>query len=46
MLRAVPESWAMANAPGVVKGAAAHVTACDNNHDGFAETVFSVLAGR
>lgn len=46
MLRVVPESWAMANAPGVVKGAAAHVTACDNNHDGFAETVFSVLSGR
>ncbi|MBM6775041.1 Cof-type HAD-IIB family hydrolase [Olsenella profusa] len=46
MLRAVPESWAMSNAPGEVKDAAAHVTACDNDHDGFAETIFSVLSGR
>lgn len=46
MLRAVPQSWAMANAPGEVKDAATHVTACDNDHDGFAETVLSALSGR
>ena len=43
MLRAVPESWAMANAPAEVREAAARVTALDNDHDGFAETVFSIL---
>lgn len=39
MLRAVPESWAMANAPEQVKAAAAHVTSSDNNHDGCAKTI-------
>lgn len=43
MLRAVPQSWAMANAPAEVRAAAAHVTALDNDHDGFAETIFSLL---
>lgn len=46
MLRAVSHSWAMANASGEVKDAATQVTAMDNNHDGFAETVFSSLLGR
>ena len=43
MLRDVPQSWAMANAPAEVRAAAAHVTALDNDHDGFAETIFSLL---
>ena len=43
MLRAVPESWAMANAPAEVRAAATHVTSQDNDHDGFAETIFSML---
>lgn len=43
MLRSVPQSWAMANAPAEVRSAAAHVTALDNDHDGFAETIFSLL---
>lgn len=43
MLRSVPQSWAMANAPAEVRAAAAHVTALDNDHDGFAETIFSLL---
>ena len=46
MLRAVPESWAMANAPAEVRSAAAHVTALDNSHDGFAETVLSLVRDR
>lgn len=46
MLRAVPESYAMANAPALVKAAAARVTACDNEHDGFAKTVLSAVFGR
>lgn len=46
MLRAVPESWAMANAPAEVRAAAKRVTALDNDHDGFAETVISLLQGR
>lgn len=46
MLRAVPESWAMANAPAEVRAAARRVTALDNDHDGFAETVISLLQGR
>ena len=46
MLRGVPESWAMANAPAEVRAAAAHVTALDNDHDGFAETIFSLLGER
>ena len=46
MLRAISESWAMANAPAEVRAAAAHVTALDNEHDGFAETVLSLLWGR
>ena len=43
MLRTVPRSWAMANAPAEVRASAARVSAFDNDHDGFAETVFSVL---
>ena len=43
MLRAVPQSWAMANAPAEVRAAAARVTALDNDHDGLAETIFSLL---
>ena len=43
MLRFVPQSWAMANAPVEVRAAAAHVTALDNDHDGLAETIFSLL---
>lgn len=43
MLRAVPRSWAMANAPAEVRAAAARVTALDNDHDGLAETIFSLL---
>lgn len=43
MLRYVPESWAMANASPEVRGAASHVTAFDNDHDGFAETILSLL---
>lgn len=46
MLGFVPESWAMANAPAEVRAAAAHVTALDNDHDGFAETILSLLEGR
>lgn len=46
MLRAVGESWAMANAPEEVKASAAHVTALDNDHDGFAETVLGIVGGR
>lgn len=46
MLRLVQESWAMANASPEVKAAARHVTALDNEHDGFAETVFSFFKGR
>ena len=33
----------MANAPAEVRASAARVSAFDNDHDGFAETVFSVL---
>ncbi len=36
MLRAVPRSYAMANAPADVRAAAAHVTALDNEHNGLA----------
>ena len=43
MLRAVPRSWAMANAPAEVRAAAARVTALDNDHDGLAETIFSLF---
>ena len=43
MLRAVPRSWAMANAPAEVRAAAAYVTALDNDHDGLAETLFALL---
>ena len=43
MLRAVPQSWAMANSPAEVRAAAARVTALDNDHDGLAETIFSLL---
>lgn len=45
MLSAVYESWAMANAPEEVKAIARHVTSFDNNHDGFAQTIISVLKG-
>ena len=43
MLRSVPRSWAMANASAEVRAAAARVTALDNDHDGLAETIFSLL---
>ena len=43
MLRAVGESWAMANAPAKVRDAASRVTALDNDHDGLAETIFSLI---
>ncbi|WP_167929952.1 Cof-type HAD-IIB family hydrolase [Olsenella sp. SW781] len=43
MLRAVGESWAMANAPAEVRDAASRVTALDNDHDGLAETIFSLI---
>lgn len=43
MLRAVPRSWAMANASAEVRAAAAHVTTLDNDHDGLAETVLALL---
>lgn len=43
MLRAVGESWAMANAPVEVRAAASRVTALDNEHDGLAETILSLL---
>ena len=44
MLRSVPRSWAMANAPREVRAAASRVTAVDNEHDGFAETMISILS--
>ena len=43
MLRAVGESWAMANAPAEVRAVASRVTALDNSQDGVAETIFSLL---
>lgn len=36
MLRSVPQSYAMANAPADVRAAAAHVTVLDNEHNGLA----------
>lgn len=46
MLGYVPGSWAMANASPKVRRAAAHVTAVDNDHDGFADTVLSLISRR
>ena len=43
MLQAVPESWAMANAPLEVREAAAHITRLDNNHDGSANEILTML---
>lgn len=43
MLRATGRSWAMANAPAEVRAAASFTTSLDNDHDGFAETVLSLI---
>ena len=43
MLQAVPESWAMANAPLEVREVAMHITRLDNNHDGFANEILTML---
>lgn len=43
MLRAVPESFAMANAPAVVKEAAAHVTELTNQQNGVAVKLIELL---
>ena len=43
MFRAVGISWAMANAPAEVRAAASQVTALDNEHDGLAETIISLI---
>ncbi|WP_417231063.1 Cof-type HAD-IIB family hydrolase [Thermophilibacter sp.] len=43
MFGAVGESWAMANAPAEVRAAATRVTWLDNEHEGLAEAIFSLV---
>lgn len=43
MFGAVGESWAMANAAAEVRAAATQVTWLDNEHDGLAEAIFSLV---